>query len=82
MGVKVENVEKVVGASVASLSMDNGNGGVVGDEQVLADVGDAIVLEGAMQGVSVEKASEQLASAVVRDTGVSEEDMRLRLPHW
>ena len=36
--------------------MDDGNGSVVGDEQVLADVGDAIVLEGGKQGVSVEKA--------------------------
>ena len=65
----VEDVVKVMGASAARLSMDDGNGGVVGDGQVK----DAIVLEGAMQGISVEKAR-QRAAAVVRDEGGSDED--------
>ena len=39
---------------------------------MLADVGDAMVLEGATQGVSMEKASE-LAAAVVIDACGSEE---------
>ena len=53
--------------------MDDVNGGVVGDERVLADVSDAIVVEAAKQGLSVEKAS-GLAVVVARDAGGSEDD--------
>ena len=72
-GAKGEDMVKAVGVAAASLSMDEVNGGVVGDERVLADVSDAIVVEAAKQGLSVEKASE-LAAAVVRDAGGSDED--------